>query len=905
MPTDVESIKFSASGSGGFRFAAKAAHCIEKNRRANCMQTANQILCIQHADPAAEYAAKTAYGVPLQPGCSPVRISGGAAIMLRLFLSAQQHSIRKGVDDMPDQTGKNPRGKIKASQKQVWKRGYRSNGPSTSMKVRTNVVVQAVVLLAAFGLIVNLARIMLVEHDTYTDMANSRQFRTTMLPAARGTIYEANGGVVAQSATVYKIYLDPGFFRKEMALVEKRNEELKQAAQAKRENGETEPPDIVSTDEVREQLIAYLAEILETPEQTIRAAFEKENNYVVLKEQVEKSRADRIIEFISNIHVAGSARTISLSSIGRASDTKRYYPQNELAASVVGFTNKDGHGFYGVEKYYDEYLSGIDGRNVTARDANGNDMPYRYSKTYPAQDGDDVYLTIDMTLQTYLENELTEMVNQFQIKERACGVMLNAKTGAVLAMGSVGGFDANEPYEIYNKEIAAEIKNISNEDAQTKARNAAWETQWRNKCVTETYIPGSVFKVFTASAGLEENKINYYKDSFSCTGSIIVAEGTNPIHCSNRTGHGVQTFEMILKNSCNPAFITIGQRLGKQLFSQYFDAFGLTEKTGIDLPGETSSIYTSVDHMGPMELAASSYGQNNSLTPIEMVTGYAAVVNGGYLLKPYVVSKVVDQTGNVVLSNEKNVRRQVISEETSEKMRRALQFVVDSNHGGNAYIKGYKIGGKSGTSQKLQGMVNAANAEYVASYCCFAPADDPEIVLLVMADEPNKSISYFGATVVVPYARRVMEKALPYLGIYPEYSAEEETHKDISVPLLIDTPTADATEKLEKYGLKYEIVGDGSTVVSQMPITGTPVAKGGTVVLYTSKTSPEPVQVPSVINLTLAEANRILTEAKLNFVSKGSLHEDARVLMQSEPAGSVVDPWTVITLDVGHDEDAG
>ena len=309
--------------------------------------------------------------------------------------------------------------------------------------------------------------------------------------------------------------------------------------------------------------------------------------------------------------------------------------------------------------------------------------------------------------------------------------------------------------------------------------------------------------------------------------------------------------------------------------------------------------------MGPVDLAASSYGQRNSLTPIEMVTGYAAVVNGGYLLEPYVVSKVVDQAGNVVLSHDKTVRRQVISEETSAEMRRALQFVVDFNHGGNAYIKGYKIGGKSGTSQKLQGMINAADAEYVASYCCFAPADDPEIVLLIMADEPNKNITYYGATVVVPYSRRVLEKALPYLGIYPEYSAEEEAHKDVSVPLLIDTPTADAIEKLEDIGLNYEIVGDGSTVLTQMPITGTPVAKGGTVVLYTNKTTPEPVTVPSVINCTLAQANEILTEAKLNYVSKGSLHQDAIVLLQSQPAGSTVEPWSVITLDVGHDEDAG
>lgn len=802
---------------------------------------------------------------------------------------------------MPDQTEKHPRGKIKASKKQVWKRGYRSKGPSTSMKVRTNVVIQTIVLLTAAGLIANLAKIMLVEHDKYTDMANSRQFGTITIPAARGTIYDANEAVVAQSATVYKIFLDPGLFSKEMELVEKRNAELTEAAQ-KKQGDSGAKADVVDPAVIREQLVTYLAEILEEPESKINEAFDKDSNYVVLKNQVEKSRADRIIEYISDIRVPGSARKIAISSISRQSDTKRYYPQNELAASVIGFTNNDGHGFYGVEKYYDEYLSGVDGRNVTARDANGNDMPYRYSKTYPAQDGDDVYLTIDMTLQTYLESELTEMVNQFQVAERGCGVMLNAKTGAVLAMASVGGFDANEPYEIYDKSIASEIRKIRNDEEKTEALKAARERQWRNKCIAETYIPGSVFKVFTASAGLEENVIDYYNYSYTCTGSIIPYEGEPPIKCTGI--HGAQSFEMIMKNSCNPAFISIGQTLGRTMFCQYFRSFGLEDRTGIDLPAETKSI-SNLDSMGPVDLAASSFGQRNSLTPIEMVTGYAAVVNGGYLLEPYVVSKVVDQAGNVVLSHDKTVRRQVISEETSAEMRRALQFVVDFNHGGNAYIKGYKIGGKSGTSQKLQGMINAADAEYDASYCCFAPADDPEIVLLIMADEPNKNITYYGATVVVPYSRRVLEKALPYLGIYPEYSAEEEAHKDVSVPLLIDTPTADAIEKLEDIGLNYEIVGDGSTVLTQMPITGTPVAKGGTVVLYTNKTTPEPVTVPSVINCTLAQANEILTEAKLNYVSKGSLHQDAIVLLQSQPAGSTVEPWSVITLDVGHDEDAG
>ncbi|MBR6718100.1 MAG: PASTA domain-containing protein [Oscillospiraceae bacterium] len=802
---------------------------------------------------------------------------------------------------MPKSTGQNKK-KIKASKNQMWKRGFRSKGPSTSMKVRANAVILTFVLLCALGLCVNLFRIMILQHNEYTEMANSRQFGTVTIPAARGSIYDANGAVLAQSATVYKIFLDPGLFRKEMEMVENRNEELREAARKKQEAGEIAKADVVEPEEIKTQHVEFLSETLEIEKKQIREAFDADSNYVELKLQVEKSRADRILEFISNIHVAGSGRTISLSSISRKSDTKRYYPQNKLAASVIGFNQANGHGFYGVEKSYDEYLSGIDGRNITARDANGNDMPYRYSKTYPAQDGDDVYMTIDMTIQTYLENALDDMVDSFRVAKRGCGIMLNAKTGAVIAMASSKGFDANKPYDIYDPTVKAEVESIRNESEKTEARKDAWETQWRNKCVSETYVPGSVFKVFTGSAGLEENKVSYEGDNFYCSGVEVVAG--KEIHCSNRyPGHGAQSFKEILLHSCNPGFIQIGQRLGKETFCKYFEAFGLGEKTGIDLPGETASIYTKLSEMGPVQLAASSYGQNNSLTPIEMVTGYAAVVNGGYLLKPYVVSKVVDQAGNVVLANEKTVRRQVISEETSAEMRKALQFVVDGNDKSNAYIKGYKIGGKSGTSEKLP------TDQFVASYCCFAPADDPEIVLLIMADEPyNGDERYYGATVCAPYCRSVLEKSLPYLGFYPEYTEEEAAHKDVTVPMLIDNDVNEAKKTLDSIGLKCEIIGDGSLVTMQQPITGNSVAKGGTILLYTdSSTKPETVIVPQIAGtgMTLEQANELLTEMHLNYVAKGSMLEKSQAVQQNIKAGTAVEEWTVIELGFGTNDDIG
>jgi len=804
----------------------------------------------------------------------------------------------------------NARGKMKASKNQTWKRGFRSKGPSTSMKIRANAVILSVILGCAALLTVNLFRIMIIQHKEYTDKANSRQFNTVTLPAARGSIYDANGAVLAQSATVYRIFLDPTLFRKEMELIEERNKELEETAAKKRSAGEEAEADTVDPAAVKAQLIAYLAETLELEQDFVASAFEDTGKYFVLKNQVEKSRADRILEYVSDIRVSGSTRSIRLSSVSRESDTKRYYPQNELAAAVIGFNNAAGHGIYGIEAYYDSYLSGIDGKTITARDANGNEMPYRYSKTYAAQDGDDVYMTIDMTLQTYLENAMNDMVKTYKVAQRGAGIMLNAKTGAVLAMASVEGFDLNDPYTIYNPEKAAEIDEITDKDKRLKELNKAREAQWRNKCVTETYIPGSVFKVYTASASLEENKVDYYNDQFNCVGHVNVA-GTL-IHCSRTRGHGVQTFEEILKNSCNPAFIELGQRLGKDVFCRYFEAFGLTERTGIDLPGETSSIYTPLEKMGPVELAASSYGQNNSISPIEMATGYAAVINGGYLLQPYVVSKIVDSEGNTVLTNEKTVRRQVISSDTSAEMRRALQFVVDNNGGSNAYIKGYKIGGKSGTSQKLMGNVEKGKEQFVASYCCFAPADDPEIVLLILADEPDKSITYYGSTVVAPYSRSVLEKALPYLGFYPEYTAEEAEHLDVTVPLLIDMDVDSAKKALSDQGLKAEVVGEGTNVNMQFPITGTGVAKGGTVLLYTgeSKTS-DTVTVPLLAgstpetSKTLGEVNEILAEAGLNYVAKGSMLENSIVLKQSIPAGTRVDKWTVIELDLGNAEDAG
>lgn len=778
--------------------------------------------------------------------------------------------------------------------------------PSQSMKIRANGLILTMTLVMAFLLILNIFNISVVNHDEYIGMANSRQFGSIEIPAKRGSIYDTNGTILAQSATVYRIYVDPGLFRSEMETIEANNQKYIEAAAEAAKKGEPSTADIIDTAALKEQIINYLSEQLKIEKKKVSDAFEAKSNYVVLKKQVEKNTADKILEYVTNVPVTGSSRHPNLSSITRESDTKRYYPQNELAASVIGFNNADGRGVYGIEAYYDDYLSGIDGKTITAKDANGNEMPYRYSKTYDAQDGNDVYLTIDMTLQTYMENALTDMVETFSVEKRGCGILMNAKTGAILGMASVGGFDLNDPYAIYDQKKLDEINAIEDEDERSKAIAEQRETQWRNKCVSETYIPGSVFKVYTASSALEENVISY-SDTFYCEGHIDVA-GEN-INCWNQRGHKSETFEDILINSCNPAFVGIGQKLGRDLFCQYFEAFGLTEKTGIDLPGETKSVYKKKADMHEVELASSSFGQTNSLTPIEMITGYASVINGGYLLKPYVVSKIVDNEGNVVLSNEKTVRRQVISSETSAEMRKALQAVVENNGGSNAYIKGYKIGGKSGTAQKIMGSIKKEDMKFLASYCCFAPADDPEIVLLIVADEPyGLDERYYGSTVAVPYARTIMEKALPYLGYYPDYTADDAEKQDVKIPMVIDDNLITAEEKLESRGLKYVVEGEGDIVNMQIPITNSMVSKGSTVVLYTDKEfTAEYVTVPYVTGLTLKEASKKFEEIGLNYVAKGASTDrsDVKVLLQSVPGGTTVQKWSVVELDFGTTDESG
>lgn len=765
------------------------------------------------------------------------------------------------------------------------------NAPTAKMKFRTNVVIQIAMMLFACAIIINLFKVSVVQNKKYEALANNYHFGTMRLEAQRGAIYDATGTPLAWSATVYNVYIDPQLFRDEMDDVQKNNES-KQAAADK--NGKT-ATDIVDVATLRENIATYLAGKLNLEKADIEKAFDADGRYYILQTQVEKNVADEIENYFDNLNLV---------SFATEATTKRYYPQEELAASVIGFTNGDGDGQYGLEYQYNDYLAGVDGRIISAQAANGEEMPYRYSTTYEAENGASLYLTLDTTLQYYLEKAISEMSVEFNVQQRACGIIMNPKTGAIYAMATYPSFDLNQPSVIYDTTVAKKLDSLTGQE-YSDAYQEARETQWKNKAISEIHFPGSVFKVVTTAAAMEEKLIDLQNDSFYCNGSFTVMGET--IGCSNRNGHGAQSFTKALTNSCNPAFMEIGLRLGTSKFSYYFKGFGLTEKTGIDLPGEANSLYISEDVMSNVDLASSSFGQANKVTPIQTITAYAAAINGGKLVTPYLVEQIVDADGNIVMEHQTEEKRQVVSEATSQTVREQLEAVVENNPTHNAYIEGYRIGGKSGTAEKLD-EYDGVEMKYAASYGCFAPADDPEVIMLIIADEPDNIINYYGSAVVTPYAKTVMSEILPYLGFYPEYTDEEYADRNVTVPLVQEKSLDSATATLDDMGLSYEVVGEGSSVVSQCPKTGAVIEKGGKVILYTEEnTEPEVVEVPNLVGLSAAEANTALTQLGLNIVTMGASSDnaDAKVQFQSEPAGTSVEVGTVINLTMSINDQSG
>ena len=712
-----------------------------------------------------------------------------------------------------------------------------------------------------------LFKVSVIDSKELSAMATDQQQSSFDIKAKRGTIYDRNNKVLAQSATVWDVIISPGDIEK------------------------NEP-------ENREFICKGISEILGVKYETLtEACKDTSSRYYVVKKKVDRSTVEKINNFVLK-------NNLNRYSVYTVENSERSYPNGTLAASVLGFVNENEEG-YGIEAYYNSYLKGTDGRVITTTDAHGNAMPYDYSARYSAKDGNSLVLTIDETLQYYLEKNLEITVSQHKLANRSTGIIMNAKTGAIVAMATSPGFDPNDPSHVYFESDRLTLAKMS-DDKKTEEEILAkkqeiWGKQWQNKAVSELYIPGSVFKMFTCASALEEEVVSL-DSTFECSGIADVA-GTK-IRCWNIGGHGVSNLTEAMIRSCNPAFIKIGQLLGVEKFSKYFEAFGFTEKTGIDLPGEADSLYVKESDMGIVELSSSAFGQTTKVTPIQMVTAAAAVVNGGKLVTPYVVDKIIDSDGNVVKSAQTVVRRQVISEETSATMRKILEDVVTANGGGNAYMSGYRIGGKSGTSEKIDDYNNGKTPElrYVATFCAIVPIDDPEYVMLVVCDEPTSGYIY-GSAIAAPVVSAVFKEGLEYMGIYPQYTADELAQQDVTVPWVGGYNSIRAEAQLTAAGLKAEYIGstDGTEVTGQVPSAGTVMPSGSTVMLYMGDIPLSDYRmstVPNVIGMTVEGANKALSEAGLNIsITGAATGSEAKAVSQSVNSGLVVYRGSVIEVN--------
>ena len=735
-----------------------------------------------------------------------------------------------------------------------------AKGPTKEMWKRILARMIAVCVVA-FGTVgVRLFGLMVVDAEEYQAKALSQQLKDITIEPKRGAIYDRNMNYLATSSTAWTIYISPKD---------------------------------IENDEERDLVVNGLSQILGVDANTIREKTLKNNQYEIIKRQVEKPQTDEVRAYISE-HGLGS-------TIGISETTKRYYPNDNLASAVLGFVGSENQGLYGLESQYDSVLQGVSGRIIASKNAKGEDMPFTYQKIIEAQEGNSLVLTIDSTIQYYVENALSKAVIDNNVQQRGCAIAMNVNTGEILAMATKPDFNPNEPFTIYDTAEAARIETLTGEE-KSKAISEAQYKQWRNKAITEVYYPGSVFKIVTGSAAIEEGVVNA-NSTFDCSGSIKIADTI--FKCHKRSGHGHQNLMEVFQNSCNPAFILMGQGLGSETFFKYFKAYGLTEKTGIDLPGEEMSIYYTAEQMGPVELASESFGQTINLTPIQLITAIAAAVNGGYLVQPHVVKQVVDSDGNVVENIEPEVKRQVISQETSNFMRELLENVVTNGSGKNAYVAGYRVGGKTGTSQK-QNLKNEDGSitKYISSFCGIAPADDPEIAIIVLLDEANVA-NYYGSAIAAPVVGQIFEEVLPYMDIEAVYTDKELAEMDIKVPDVQGKGVAEAKNAISQAGLNATIIGDGDTVQRQVPAAQQSISKGGTVVIYTGDPLEQSMStVPNFINMTPSQVNSAAAKAKINVKFSGTGVSGSQLLayQQSVEEGTKVEAGTTVTVYFRHND---
>ena len=731
---------------------------------------------------------------------------------------------------------------------------------------RANRVIQTrsfvLMLLMGVGMFVllffQLFDLQIVRHEELQSKAVSQQTRRTVVTASRGTIYDRTGNIMAISASAETIILSP--------------------LEIDRAVNDKDAP--VSW--TKDTLAAGLAELLDGDAAAIRKRMDNtKSQYEVIKLRAEEDTANAVRAYINENKIVG---------VHLVADAKRYYPYGSLASHVIGFVGDDNTGLYGLEARYEQELEGQSGMVVSTKDNAGNDMMYAYEQYFAAQNGSDLTLTLDTTIQYYLEKGLDTMTDKFAAANGATGIIMDAKTGGILAMASSPSYDLNDFAAVQDKTLRERMERGESTLAEMQL------LQWRNKALNDTYEPGSTFKILTLAAALEEGVINK-NTTVNCNGYVNISNYT--IHCSNKVGHGLQTLVQSVGNSCNPAFISYGLKLGNTKFYDYMKSFGLMDGTGIDLGGEATGIFADPSSFTQLDLACYSFGQNFNVTPLALITAQAACINGGYLHTPYLVERITDSNGGVTYQHDSTPVRQVISEETSATVRECLEYVVASGTGKNGQVAGYRIGGKTGTADKGQ------SGDVVVSFLCFAPADDPQVIMLLTMDTPSRYTGTYvsGGNMVAPIASSIMSEVLPYLGVEPSYSAEELLGMDTTVPNVIGMSVEEAKSKLSERGLACKLHGDGQTITDQTPAGGAIIPGKSAVILYagTDKSTAK-CKVPYLIGKTPSEANTAATGAGLFIRFSGATASESsavRVLSQTIEAGTEVEAGTVITVQLG------
>ena len=709
-----------------------------------------------------------------------------------------------------------------------------------------------------FLLFFKLYNLQITRHEELQAKAVSQQTRSSVVTASRGAIYDASGNILAISSTAETIFLSP--------------KEINDAL-----NDEENP--VAWTKEV---LAAALAKILDVREEGILKKMARTDSmYEVLKFRVEEDIADQVRQYINDNKVKGVYLT---------TDAKRYYPYGDLAAQVIGFVGVDYTGLFGLEAEYDKELQGRSGLVVTAKANQQNDLLYEYSQYFDPENGDELQVTLEATVQYYLEKGMKDMCDAYSPANGATGIVLDVRNGGILAMASFPNYDLNDYATVTDKTLLEQMERgeLDEEGAQQK--------QWRNKALNDTYEPGSTFKILTLSAALEEGLIDK-TTSVNCSGSVNISGHT--IHCSNKAGHGLQNLEQTVGNSCNPAFISYGLKLGTEKFYQYMRSFGIMSATGVDLGGEATGVFAADANFTQLDLACYAFGQNFTVTPLALIAAQAACVNGGYLYTPHFAQQITDSDGNVIWQHDDTPVRQVISEETSATVRECLEYVVASGTGKNGQVAGYRIGGKTGTADKGQ------SGDVVVSFLCFAPADDPQIMMLITMDTPSRSTGTYvsGGNMVAPYSSAIMSEILPYLGIEPSYSAEELMGVDTTVPNVIGMSVDEAKERLKERGFACKVEGDGETITDQTPVGGAIIPGKSTVVLYAGAEKPDKMcKVPSLVGRSAAEANTAAANAGLLIRFTGTTSSESNTVLvfsQEQEAGTEVPAGTVITVRLG------